>query len=219
MEVSGCSFEDDLLYDVENHVWARLIDREVEVGVDSIVVWLTGPLRSLRLAKPGDFVQKGRILGSVESARHFDVVRSPVSGYVQQVNQHAIADPFVVNKDPYHSGWLVRIMPSAVEEIRLLKKANEAAGQFEKIISSMKIHCFKEFPEEELYEIGVECSAALVRLNDLLSKSRPGIVVHVVTDDPLAEIEMVRWSDQTGNLLIETRAEGNLRHFIVKKKE
>jgi TusA-related sulfurtransferase len=41
--------------------------------------------------------------------------------------------------------------------------------------------------------------------------------VHVVSDDPFAEIEMVRWSDRSGNELVEAKQEGNLYHFIVEK--
>ena len=36
--------------------------------------------------------------------------------------------------------------------------------------------------------------------------------------DPFAENEMVRWSDRTGNELIETKNEGNLYHFLVRKR-
>jgi TusA-related sulfurtransferase len=44
-----------------------------------------------------------------------------------------------------------------------------------------------------------------------------GEIVHVVSDDPTADIEMVRWSDETGQEVLESREEGNLMHFIVKK--
>jgi TusA-related sulfurtransferase len=42
-------------------------------------------------------------------------------------------------------------------------------------------------------------------------------VVHVVSDDPTADIEMERWADETGQEILKSRKEGNLIHFIVKK--
>jgi hypothetical protein len=41
--------------------------------------------------------------------------------------------------------------------------------------------------------------------------------VHVVSDDTSADLEMIRWSEEKGQGLLEFRKEGNLFHFIVKK--
>jgi len=68
-----------------------------------------------------------------------------------------------------------------------------------------------------MFEIGVECSATLAKLDELLEKTPPGEVIHLVSDDPTADIEMLRWSEDKGQSLLETRKEGNLLHFIVKK--
>lgn len=218
MEIRDCKFDDHALYDVENHSWVRPLNDQMIIGIDSILLWLTGPLHSITLPEPGRVLERGRVLGSVESARHFDVVRAPITCLIQEVNTNILSLPIAVNKDPYNSGWLVKARPLQREELKHLRSAEEASRFLEQMIVNLRIHCFKEFPDHELYEIGVECSAALVRLNDLLSRSEPGTVVHIVTDDPLADIEVVRWADQTGNLLIESRPEGNLKHLLVKKK-
>ncbi len=66
-------------------------------------------------------------------------------------------------------------------------------------------------------EIGTECSAVLIRLNDLLATIPVGEVVHLVSDDQTAYVEMVAWSERTGQNLLDWRQEGNLFHFVVKK--
>jgi glycine cleavage system H lipoate-binding protein/TusA-related sulfurtransferase len=218
MEIQNCVFDEAAFYDVENHVWLKPSGEDMLIGLDAIILWLTGPLRSLTLPKQNTVLQKGKVLGSLESARHFDVIRSPISCIIREINSIALNNPITVNKDPYNSGWLARITPLNTDELKLLKRAEEASSQLEQMIKNFRIHCFKEFPDYELYEIGIECSAALVRLNDLLAKSEPGTVVHIVTDDPLADIEIIRWADQTGNTLVESRNEGNLKHFLVKKR-
>jgi len=86
-----------------------------------------------------------------------------------------------------------------------------------KKIAEFHARCFKAFPDHEMYEIGTECSAVLVRLNELLATIPIGDVVHLVTDDPTSYVEMVRWMDQTGHELVDWRQEGNLFHFIVRK--
>jgi len=68
-----------------------------------------------------------------------------------------------------------------------------------------------------MFEIGTECAAVLVKLNELLTQVAIGEVVHLVTDDPTAPIEMVRWSDETGQPVIDERREGTLFHFLVRK--
>ena len=69
-----------------------------------------------------------------------------------------------------------------------------------------------------MFDIGVECAAVLVKLNELLANSGAGTVVHVVSDDKSSDIEMQRWSDQTGNQILESRNEGSFYHFMVRKK-
>jgi glycine cleavage system H protein len=54
-------------------------------------------------------------------------------------------------------------------------------------------------------------------LNELMGLCSLSEVVHVVSDDPTADIEMVRWSEETGQELLESRKEGKLMHFIVRK--
>ncbi len=79
------------------------------------------------------------------------------------------------------------------------------------------MRCFKAYPDHEMFEIGVECAAVIVRLNELMETSEKGVVVHFVSDDPTAYVEMERWVDQTKNELVDWRTEGNLFHFIVRK--
>lgn len=68
-----------------------------------------------------------------------------------------------------------------------------------------------------MWEIGVECADVLVRLNELIERCALNEAIHVVYDDPTADIEIERCSDQTGQAVLESRKEGELMHFVVKK--
>ncbi len=132
-----------------------------------------------------------------------------------ETNQLLTDDPKVLNKDPYGRGWFAVLHPVGGPSI--LRPLDQVAGELRSRLEELGVRCFGEFPDLELFEIGVECSAVLVKLNELLSSSERGAVIHVVSDDQSAEIEMERWAEETGNRLIETSREGELRHFIVRK--
>jgi SirA-like protein. len=86
-----------------------------------------------------------------------------------------------------------------------------------KLIEKLHVRCFSAFPDYEMFEIGVECAATLTKLDELIGKIDVGNIVHVVSDDTSADLEMIRWSEEREQNLLEFRKEGNLYHFIVKK--
>ena len=219
MIIGTCKFADDVLYDPGSDTWVRLQeDGTATVGIDTILSWLGGPITSVSFKPKGSVVERGRSLGAIESPRHFDTVRSPITGRVVELNTGLTADPKVLNRDPYGRGWFARLEPlKKKEEIGTVKPPAVARDELQAKVSQLRIRCFAEYPDSEMYEIGTECSAVLVRLDDLLSKSPSGTVVHLVSDDPSSEVEMIRWSDRTRNEVLETRREGNLVHYVVKK--
>lgn len=219
MEIDHCVFPDDLLYDLENNTWIRVEENgEVTVGVTSLLPAIAGKLTLARLKSAAADIQRGQSLGTLESQKFVGPIPSPVSGILLNANSLVVDRPKVVNDSPYDEGWIARLKPShlALEKM-LLSKASESKIQLAQKIKEFHVRCFKAFPDHEMSEIGTECSAVLLRLNDLLGTIPAGEVVHLVSDDPTAYVEMVVWSERTGQSLVDWRKEGNLFHFIVKK--
>ncbi|MDQ4072686.1 MAG: sulfurtransferase TusA family protein [Thermoproteota archaeon] len=77
----------------------------------------------------------------------------------------------------------------------------------------------KVFPDHEMFEIGTECAATLTKLGEFMKKIDKDETVHLVSDDPMADLELIRWTDQNNQDLIELRKEKNLFHFVIKKVE
>ena len=218
MLVGNCRFADDVLYDTASDTWVRFEDGEAAtVGINAILAWLGGPISSVSFKAVGTVVDKGKALGAIESPRHFDTVRSPISGRILAVNEALPRNPLLLNRDPYGRGWFARLEPTKKEEAATVRPPTLVRGDLQARIAELRIRCFAEFPDHEMYEIGTECSAVLVRLDELFTTSPAGSVVHLVSDDPMSEVEMIRWSERTGNQVLETRKEGNLVHYIVKK--
>jgi glycine cleavage system H lipoate-binding protein/TusA-related sulfurtransferase len=219
LEIDHCIFPDDLLYDLENNTWLRVEeDGEVTIGVTSVLPAVAGKLTLARLKAVGIDIQRGQSLGTLESLKFVGPIPSPVSGTLVKTNGLVVDRPRIVNDAPYEDGWIARIRPAqlALERI-LLSKSGESKIPLRQKIAEFHVRCFKAFPDHEMSEIGTECSAVLIRLNDLLATIPVGEVVHLVSDDPTAYVEMVVWSERTGQSLVDWREEGNLFHFIVRK--
>ena len=221
MLIGTCRFADDVLYDIDHDTWVRFEpDGTATVGVDTVLAWLGGSIATVSFKPLGAVVEKGKSLGAIESPRHFDTVRTPITGTIIEVNQGLARDPRMINRDPYGLGWFARLEPLKREQEQLTIKSPAAAREdLLARITELKIRCFAEFPDYDMYEIGTECSAVLVRLDETLSRSPLATVVHLVSDDPSSEVEMAAWSDRTGNKVLETRREGNLVHYVVKKTQ
>jgi len=219
MKIEGCDFPEDVLYDDEGLVWLRpSASGEAEVGITSIYAALAGRIAKVTTRAAGVAYPKGAAIGFLESGKYFGPIRTPVAGVLTGVNPNVLARPRLVAEALYGDGWVARVRPSAPEGGRTELVALPAGRErLSKQIAALRVRCFAAFPDYEMFEIGVECAAVLVKLNELLAQVPIGDVVHLVTDDPTSPIEMVRWSDETGQPVIDDRREGNLFHFLVRK--
>jgi glycine cleavage system H protein len=207
------------LYDLENNVWVRLDEKKrAKVGITSVHSALAGKLNEVKFKPNGTLLERGQAVATIESVRYFGAVRTPLTGRLEQVNSMLEKSPKLANDYPYEAGWFALIEPSQPsQEMGRLIDPRSAEEKIGSQIRELRVHCFTAYPDHEMWEIGVECAGVLVRLNDLIKRMSLNEVVHVVSDDPTADIEMVRWSDESGQQLLESRQEGKLMHFIVRK--
>ena len=75
---------------------------------------------------------------------------------------------------------------------RLLESAAAIAQRLKERIRAQRIRCWPATTDLEMYEIGIECSAILTKLNEEIAQRSPGEAILLVTDDPTSPIEMVR---------------------------
>jgi glycine cleavage system H protein len=217
MKIGNCSFPEDLLYDAENFIWVSNKEKSVTIGITAIMASIAGRLSSIKLKPVGTKLEKGKSCGTLESAKYFGVVRTPVSGIIVQVNKSLMNKPKLANDFPYAEGWFVKIELSDMEDLKALETIENCHDKMSIAIQKLRVRCFAAFPDHEMFEIGVECSATLAKLDELIEKIPAGEVIHLVSDDPTADLEMSRWSEERGQSLLEIKNEGNLLHFIVKK--
>jgi len=221
VEIDGCPLPEDRLYDLEQDVWwAPSPDgATATLGVLATLAAFAGPFQSISFRPVAGVVGRGRSVATLESFRFTGAVRLPVDAEVLERNRALEGRPRLLNDAAYGDGWVVRVRPVRPDEPgRRLETAAGIAARLAERIRRDRIRCWPATPDVELFEIGLECSAVLANLNDELARRPPGTAVRLVTDDPLAPIEMVRWSDQTGHALLAHRADGNLHEFLVRKE-
>jgi glycine cleavage system H protein len=227
MRINHCNFPEGILYDLDNYIWIKRDGTDpsiVMLGVTPILISLAGKLTKIKLKEIGAIIEKNKSVGSIESLRYFGMVRCPLKGEIIEVNNTLSDNPKTANDFPYNEGWFVKIkiqnsdsnMESELKSDSL-KLIDECHDEIKKIMEKLHVRCFAAFPDYEMFEIGVECAATLTKLDELIGKINTGNVVHVVSDDTSADLEMIRWSEERGQDLLETRKEANLFHFIVKK--
>jgi len=219
MDINHCIFPESLLYDAENFVWAKVnTSKVITIGITTILTSIAGKLSYIKLKKPGTEIIKGRSIGTIESVKYFGVIRSPISGRIVEVNDFVISEPKLVNDFPYTHGWITKIEGSNIrDDLNGLEEIENCHNRIRSLIRELHVRCFAAFPDHEMFEIGVECAATLTKLDQLLTEIQMGEVVHLVSDDSTADLEMIRWSEENGQSLLEMRREDNLYHFIVKK--
>ena len=104
-----------LLYDTAHDMWVRREGDEVVVGATAFGLHLAGEVIAFTAKPRGAAVERGRSLGTVESAKTVIAVHAPVSLALDCPNEAAEENPRLVNADPYGAGWMVRGRPRAWE--------------------------------------------------------------------------------------------------------
>ncbi|EQD70256.1 Glycine cleavage system H protein, partial [mine drainage metagenome] len=185
MELEGCPLPEDRLYDLENNVWmlAEPGGASAKIGLISAFAAFIGPVTAVTYRPIPGPIAAGRSVGMVETVRYTGAVRLPVDGTVTERNPALLQRPRLVNDSPYDAGWIVRFRPDRVEGPPL-ESAHAIRERLLQRIHAQRIHCWPATPDLEMFEIGIECSAILTKLNEELAVRPPGTAILLVTDEP-----------------------------------
>jgi glycine cleavage system H protein len=141
----GCVIPEDLLYDVDMHVWVRLEDGTAQLGMTDVAQTMGGRMVALSWKKTGRSYARGRTLAVIESAKWVGPFPTPLTGELIEVNEAAFAaDVAIANRDPYGAGWMARIRPTALADERQHLVAGAAAfTRYQALITERGIHCYR----------------------------------------------------------------------------
>ncbi len=141
----GCVIPENLLYDVQMHVWVRLEDGGAVLGMTDVAQTMGGRMVAVSWKKIGRSYPRGRSLAVLESAKWVGPFPTPLTAELLEVNEAGFAaDIAIANRDPYGAGWLARVRPTSLESERQHLLPGQAAfAQYQALIEEQGIRCYR----------------------------------------------------------------------------
>jgi glycine cleavage system H protein len=124
-------YPEDLLY-TEEHEWVRVEDDVCVVGITQFAQEELGEVVFVELPEVGQVFDAGDEIGTIESVKAVAEVYTPVAGEILEVNEAVADEPELINDDPHHEGWLVKVRYSSADDLKKLMKADAYAEYTEK---------------------------------------------------------------------------------------
>lgn len=115
---------EDLHY-TQSHEWVRIDGDVGTIGITDYAQKELGEIVYLELPEVGHVFNAEDEFGTVESVKAVSELFTPLSGEVVEVNKGAIAEPGIVNDDPFGDGWLIRLKLSTDQEVEKLLSAKD----------------------------------------------------------------------------------------------
>jgi glycine cleavage system H protein len=124
---------EDLKYTKE-HEWLRVENARARIGITDYAQNALTDIVFVELPEVGTEIDKGGILGTVESVKATSDIYSPVSGTIVEVNVALTETPELINKEPYGNGWLVVIELRDRTELEELM----SPAQYKELLSTLE---------------------------------------------------------------------------------
>jgi glycine cleavage system H protein len=106
----------DLKYTAE-HEWVLVDGTVATVGITAYAAEKLGDIVFVDLPKAGSAVAEGKVVGEIESTKSVGELFAPVNGTVVESNEAVMANPELVNNDPFGAGWLIKVEFSDLPEL------------------------------------------------------------------------------------------------------
>ena len=135
------------LFFSKNHTWAHM-ERSgaATVGLDDLLVHITGSVTFNQLKTPGEKIHKGDLLTEINQNGKLLKIFSPISGKILKTNPDLEKNPELLSQDPCDKGWIYKIKPSNwIEETHSCYLAEEATNW-----SKKELDRFKDFMAESV---------------------------------------------------------------------
>ena len=102
---------------LQSHEWHKLDGDTVTIGITQNAADELTDITYVSLPKVGATINAGKPFGEIESVKATSDLYSGISGQVVAVNGQLIANPGLVNTDPYDGGWMIKVKLSAPAEL------------------------------------------------------------------------------------------------------
>jgi len=91
------------------HEWVFVDGDTATIGITAYAADKLGDVVFVELPAVGSTVASGAVVGEIESTKSVGELFAPVNGTVLAANDAVVADPSLVNRDPFGEGWLIKV--------------------------------------------------------------------------------------------------------------
>ncbi|NVJ88011.1 MAG: glycine cleavage system protein GcvH [Flavobacteriaceae bacterium] len=106
----------DLKY-TKDHEWIRIDGDTATIGITDFAQGELGDIVYVDVDTLDDTVEEGAVFGSVEAVKTVSDLFMPLTGEVIEFNEELEDEPELVNSDPYHKGWMIKVTISDPDQI------------------------------------------------------------------------------------------------------
>jgi glycine cleavage system H protein len=148
------------LFYSKNHTWTHLEKSgEAKVGLDDLLLHITGEVKFSKLKNPGETINKGDLMAEIDQNGRLLNIFSPISGKIVNTNSSLNLNSEMVTTDPYGIGWIYKIKPSDWKtETKACYLAEEATSW-----SKRELDRFKDFLAESIIKYSPETSGLILQ--------------------------------------------------------
>ena len=114
----------DLLY-TKDHEWIRIVDDIATIGVTDYAQDELGDIIFIEFPEAGDKFNAGDSIGTIEAVKTVADLFTPLAGEISEINLKLEDEPEAINKDPYESGWIIKLKNITNTEKSQLLTASE----------------------------------------------------------------------------------------------
>jgi glycine cleavage system H protein len=141
----ACDIPEDLTYDIERDVWIRFDGALATLGMTDVAQTRCGKVAAISFRDVGKKVAQGKALATIESAKWVGPFPAPFSCEIIETNESGFTkDILLANKEPYTTGWLVKVRPTDLEHERdHLVTGQEATEKYKERIKELKVNCLR----------------------------------------------------------------------------
>ena len=109
----------------EDHEWIRVEDGDAIIGITDHAQDQLGDIVYVgEWPDIGDEVDRGDVIGVIESVKASSDIFAPIAGTIAAINPDLADSPELVNSDPYGDAWMIRITVDDDEQVAELLDAD-----------------------------------------------------------------------------------------------
>ncbi|MGM0924083.1 MAG: glycine cleavage system protein GcvH [Bacillota bacterium] len=113
------------LYYSKDHIWVKVEDNRIRLGITDYAQTTLGEIVFLDLPEEGNSLTLENSFGDVESIKTTSELIAPFNGQILKVNTDLEDSPEYVNETPYNQGWILEVQMDNVDDIQNLMSAKE----------------------------------------------------------------------------------------------